>query len=423
MQNESSLDRQRLKTKLRRRGSGFTLQQLIYMIFIFGLFFGLIRLFRNHLGSLAVFLMAFGVTLFVGLVVTMKRRKAGFQDAFLELVATSYQSGLPLELALRSFAHQAGYFYGRRLIRLADRIASGMPLSDAVALTPGILPLEMRALFRVAESNGSSPETLQKISRSRWSRIDALSPLVNSIIYFVVVLWKVSLVLLFLGYFIAPKMLAIFNDFSTSLPNFTVSFMSFLSGTSQVYLSYPILGFIFLLSYQFSGPILIVIGLYICILFNSGRGLGFFGRFVPWMTTGERASVLRGLADTIRAQRPVNDCLQIFSDWAMRSTVRRRSLRANRAILNGDDWIAALNAEGFLNQSEVGMIQSSVDAGRVSWALDQLADGIESRRNYQFRLMNELMTPALTLLIASLVLITCMAYFGPLVKLIQALAS
>jgi type II secretory pathway component PulF len=199
--------------------------------------------------------------------------------------------------------------------------------------------------------------------------------------------------------------------------------MSFLSGTSQVYLSYPILGFIFLLSYQFSGPILIVIGLYICILFNSGRGLGFFGRFVPWMTTGERASVLRGLADTIRAQRPVNDCLQIFSDWAMRSTVRRRSLRANRAILNGDDWIAALNAEGFLNQSEVGMIQSSVDAGRVSWALDQLADGIESRRNYQFRLMNELMTPALTLLIASLVLITCMAYFGPLVKLIQALAS
>lgn len=407
----------------RRRGGGLSIRQLLYAILVFALFFGLIRLFENHIGLLIFLTVCFSITLLVGFSISLSKRKSGFQEAFLELIATSRRSGLPLGLALRSFAPQCGFFYGRRLVQLASRIESGIPLADAVAMTPGVLPLEQRVIFRVAEFNGSRADSLERISRARSTRMDALRPLFDTLIYYLFVVWQISGILMFLGYFIAPKMQAIFADFGIPLPTITSSFLQVATGTNITVTLFPFLMIFAMVGYQFAPLILFILIIYLSFLFHSGRGLGFFGRFIPWMTTGERAGLLRGLADTIRSQKPIDECLQIFSDWSMRRIVRRKAFRAQKAMIKGVDWLDALRDEHILKSNELELIRSASQCGRAAWALEQLADAIESRMWYRYRLTAEIMTPVLTIGVASLVFFSGMAFFTPLVRLIQALAS
>lgn len=396
------------RKKRRKSGGGLTIRHLLLATIGFALIFATLKLFQNNLGVLVGLMIAFGFTLMIGLSFTLSRRKAGFQDAFLELVAISRRTGLPLEIGLRAFSPQCGRSYGRRLVRLANTLETGVSLSDAVAITPGVLPLEQRVSFRVAEFAGSRAEAMERIARVRHQRMEALRPLVDMVLYYLVVTWQMFAVGGFLAYFIAPKMEAIFKDFGMALPTAFRVFSSFATGAFQ-----PLAANIGLLA---MGAII-----YVPSLFHSGRGLGFFGRFVPWLTTGERASVLRGLADTIRAEKPVDECLLIFSDWSMRGQLRRRASNARRAMLAGTDWLDSLRGEGLVHRDEMQLLRSAANTGRAAWALEQLADSMENRFWYRCKLAVQVATPAFTMLVGGLVFLVGLAFFSPLIDLIQKL--
>lgn len=408
--------------KRKRRGKGFSIRQLLYIILYFSVGFAVLRLFQNHLGLLAVLTMAFLITLSFGLSVSLMRRRAGMQEAFLELVAISRRSGLPLDLGILSFAPQCGRSYGLRLVRLSSNLDSGMTLSDAVAVTPGVLPLELRVHFRVAEFNGSRAESLQLIAENRFRRIESLKPLVDNIVYYLIVGWQISIIIMFLSLFIAPKQQAILKDFGLNQPAVTDQFFQITSGTAFEFLKFPLLGIILFASLRCMPLILGFLVIYVTFLFNSGRGMGFIGKFVPWMTTSERAGILRGLADTIRAENSLDECLNIFAEWSMRGEVRRRCVRARRAMLAGVDWLQSLLDEGLLKNQERLLVANAAQAGRASWALDQLADAIESRQWYRYRLINQLISPVVTFLVAGIVLFIAYAFFLPLVQMIKVLS-
>lgn len=394
-----------------KRGGGLSIQNLIFTVIAAALVFSIIKLFQNHLQALIILTFFFGISLLIGLSFTISRRKSGFQDAFLELVAIAHRTGLPLEVGLRAFSPQCGRSYGRRLVRLAHTLESGIPLGDAVAITPGVMPLDQRVAFRVAEFAGGTTESMDRIVRVRQSRMEALRPLVDMSVYFLLITTQVISIGGFLNYFIAPKMQAIFRDFGIPLPSSFYVFSRIYSSSTSVFIVSNI------------GLISLFAIMYIPALYHSGRGMGFLGRFVPWITTGERASVLRGLADTIRAEKPIDDCMLIFSDWSMRRQLRRRAFRARKAMLAGVNWLDALRGEGLIKSSEQPLLIASVESNRASWALEQLADAIESRLWYRCRILSELFSPVFTILVASLVILVGFAFFSPLIELIRRLAS
>lgn len=412
-----------IRRKPKRRGGGLSIRQLLYAILLFALLFGLLRLFKNHLDILFALAFGVGISFLVGFSFSLIRRRASFQEAFLALVETSHQTNLPLSLALRSFAPQCGYFYGQRLIRLAARLDAGIPLSDAVATTPGVLPLEQRVYFRVADFTGAEPGSLERIVRARTARMNAIRPLVDSLLYYMFVVWQISVILLFLSYSVAPKLQAIFADFGVALPGATSYFISMANGSSQTFFASPVLAMLVAISYRFSPFLLLMAILYVSFMFQSGRGLGLIGIFIPWITTGERAGILRGMGESIRAGKPIDECLETFAEWSMRRIVRRRCRLAAQAMTSGVDWVDALVGERIIKSSEVALIRSSVDAGRAAWAFEQLADAIENRQWYRYRLVSEIMGPIMTVFVASLVFFAGVAFFEPLVNLIQALAS
>lgn len=409
--------------KRKQRGGGLSIRQLLFAVLVFGVTFAFVRLFRNHLELLFGLSIAFAISLIFGLSVSLMRRRAGMQEAFLELVAVSRRAGLPLGVGLMSFAPQSGWSYGRRLVRLAGNLDSGMSLSDGVAVTSGVLPLEQRVHFRVAEFNGSRADSLQRIAEQRFRRIESLKPLIDSIVYYLIVVWQISLITIFLSFFIAPKMGFIMKDFGIAQPPVSDTFIKVTSGTAFAFVSYPLLGFFLFASIRTMPLFVGFLIIYITYLFNSGRGMGFAGRFVPWMTTTERAGILRGMADTIRCENSLDECLQIYADWSMRGLVRRRCIKARRAMLAGTDWIQALVDEGIVKNQEKALINSATEAGRASWGLDQLADAIESRLWYRYQLINQFISPAMTFFVAAIVLFTAYAFFSPLVQIIKILAS
>ena len=412
--NNSTTTDSSIPPKARRRikrGGGLSIQNLIFAVVAAALIFSIIKLFQNHLQALFILSFFFAISLMIGLSFTISRRKSGFQDAFLELVAIAHRTGLPLEIGLRAFSPQCGRSYGRRLVRLAHNLESGVPLADAVAITPGVMPLDQRVAFRVAEFAGGTTASMERIIRVRQSRMEALRPLVDMSVYFLMVTTQVISIGGFLNYFIAPKMQAIFNDFGISLPTSFTVFTSVYSSSASVFIVSNI------------GFFAVVAIMYIPALYHSGRGMGFLGRFVPWITTGERASVLRGLADTIKAEKPIDECMMIFSDWSMRGQLRRRAFRARRAMLAGVDWLDALRGEGLIKSSEQPLLKASAESNRASWALEQLADAIESRLWYRCRILTELFSPIFTMLISSLVILVGLAFFSPLIELIRRLAS
>ena len=412
--NNSTTTNSPIPPKARRRikrGGGLSIQNLIFAVVAAALIFSIIKLFQNHLQALFILSFFFAISLMIGLSFTISRRKSGFQDAFLELVAIAHRTGLPLEIGLRAFSPQCGRSYGRRLVRLAQTMESGIPLADAVAITPGVMPLDQRVAFRVAEFAGGTTESMDRIVRVRQSRMEALRPLVDISVYFLMVTTQVISIGGFLNYFIAPKMQAIFNDFGISLPTSFTVFTYVYSSSASVFIVSNI------------GFFAVVAIMYIPALYHSGRGMGFLGRFVPWITTSERASVLRGLADTIKAEKPIDDCMLIFSDWSMRGQLRRRAFRARRAMLAGVDWLDALRVEGLIKSSEQPLLKASAESNRASWALEQLADAIESRLWYRCRILTEIFSPIFTMLISSLVILVGLAFFSPLIELIRRLAS
>jgi hypothetical protein len=166
-----------------RRGRGLSIRQLLFWVMFFAVAFAILRVFEGHIEVLIGLLIAFLISVGFGLSVSLMQRRAGMQEAFIEMVAISRQTGLPLAVGLSSFAPQCGRSYSRSLVRLRSQIESGMSLSDGVAVTYGVLPLEQRVHFRVAEFNGSRAESMQRIARNRFLRIESLKPLYDSIIY------------------------------------------------------------------------------------------------------------------------------------------------------------------------------------------------------------------------------------------------
>lgn len=397
----------------KKRGRGFSINSMLAMMVLFAVAFALIRLFRDHLDVLLAIVIGFLISSLVGMGFVAARRKAALQEAFLSLVAASRRGRLPITAGLIAFARQCGHRgFRRRMVRLAYSLEKGVNLPDAVQDARGVLPRELAASFRVVESTDGGSDAMLRLTDLRNRRIEAFNPLTGMVVYFLALSFQFLLIATYLVEFIWPRFQAIMADFGTSSPPVT----GFVLGVLTEYLHFGSLLWITLI---IGIPVLIV---YLIVLSRGGAGLGVFGWLVPGVTAGERATVLRGVAETIRHQKPLDDTLRIFGDWSLRGNVRRRCRLARQAVVSGVDWVDALAGEGFIRRCEVPLLKAASAAGQPADTLESLADAIQSRQWYRWRIFADMAQPVLTFVFAVLVLLLCYAIFEPFVSLIRRLA-
>lgn len=359
-------------------------------------------------GMLLVAVIGISVTLIVA-----GKRKAD-QAAVLWALAIATERDLPLPAELDAVAAGLSSGHRRRTKRLAELLRDGCPLPVALQQMPRVIPRFALLAAQVGDENGTLPAALRdaavRQTRSAESSGGGVSSPTMVIAYLLLMPLFCALTLSFLMYFIVPKYKKIFAAFDTELPEVTKSLLN----VSDFFVLQPLLLF---------PLVLLPAGIVFCAAFAHQRGWGefdppLFGRLLRRLDV---PNLLRNLAETLSADRPLREALAVMSLNHPRRALRKALTDALQALQKGDDCWYALKDAGLLTPNETAVLRSAQRVGNLPWALHALADGIERRFCYRWRAVLEFAQPVVVVTIGLISAALCFAFFMPLLKLIGGL--
>lgn len=347
----------------------------------------------------------------IGLGIILARRGSTQQESLLWALAIASERSLPLAPAALAFAEQFSGSFRAKVQLLAGLLAEGRSLPDALDETPRIFAPDSEVLVRVGWATGTLPRALRLAASSRASRQAAWGSIVSRFVYLVVVQITLQVVIGFIMYFITPKYQAIFNDFGIPLPALTLYTLEI----ADFFARWAPLMVLLLLAQMLIFVVLPagLIGLY---RLNSPPLDYLFRR-------RHSALILRSLALTVEGGRPIEAGLATLARAYPSSWVARRLRLVGREVERGGDWVQALGDHGLIRPADEAVLTSAQRADNLVWALDEMADVSERRLGYRFHLLLQMLFPLVILGVGAVVFVMGVAYFSPLVRLIEVLSG
>jgi protein transport protein HofC len=347
----------------------------------------------------------------VGTSVALIRRRSSLQGAFLTWLAIAVERGMPLPEAVESFAEQCGGRYRRLLLAAADRLRHGAPVTHALSLR-GVLPSEARVLVWAGCATGDLAGALREAAAVGAERQSLWFPLASRLSYLLYALLVIQTIAGFVLYYITPKFEAIFRDFGVSLPTSTLT---------VIRIGHAISG-------QWSWAAALVAGLEyiaaVCLPFAVAGGA--FGRLPladRFLLRRHTALILRALARFVERDRPLWEAVGALAKIVPAGGIRRWLRRVADDLDHGADWCRSLHSRGLIRTVDAALLESAQRAGNLPWALRETAEGGERRLSYRIQAWIGMLFPVAVIALGCLVFLLAVAYFQPLVTLIEALTE
>lgn len=333
------------------------------------------------------------------------------RETLLGVLKISSERSQSLASAVMAMSNEFGPFFRKRIRLLASMLKEGISLPVALDRLRGLLPRDARLMVAIGWDTGTLTTALHEAIRSGRSRDVNWGGLAFRFFYLGWVLIWLQVTAAFIMYFISPKFEAIFNDFGIPLPQMTIHVIE----VTHFLIRYAIITLL-LLGLEFLAFLLMALGFFQVFrldlpLFDSlfrRRHSALIMRSLS-LVVGGRQSISRGLELMIRAYP---------STW-----VKRRLVLVSNEVRNGGSWIDALVRFGLIRRAEAGVLASAERLGNLEWALREMADSSDRRIGYRLRVLLQLLFPFVLLAVGALVFIFCVAYFSPLVLLIERLAG
>lgn len=345
----------------------------------------------------------------VGIFVVFARRGPSYQEALLRVMALAAERRMPLGPGIQAFAELCGGGYRRRVLALAYLLDAGVPLPQALANAPGVLPKGAVVLACVGWNDGSLATALREAVAAMEVRKAYRHAFVPKIGYLFATLMFIQFIIFALMYFITPKFEAIFRDFGTELPAVT---LFCIRAGHWAFGS----GFVFLLS-------LLELAIIVYVPFSY---FGWVRWDVPFLERLYRrrdaAAILRSLAIGVDGGRPISAGVALLASFYPRNWVRGRLRRAYRGIEEGAPWFESLRLQGLIRRADAAVLESAQRTGNLSWALRVMADGNDRSLGYRLSAISQFLFPAVVILLGAVVALIALSYFLPLVTLIESLA-
>ena len=133
----------------------------------------------------------------------------------------------------------------------------------------------------------------------------------------------------------------------------------------------------------------------------------------------DSAAIFEALALVAQRQRPLPEGLEILARWYPKPSIRLRLVRALENLKAGADWCASLAGQGLMTRADRAVLQAAQRVGNLPWALREMADSSRRRMAYRLQVLVQILFPVVIGLYALTVGIIVVAYFLPLVTLIQ----
>ena len=389
---------------------GFRLRHLLYVTLYFALIFWLgvltgLILISGFLGLLFAVVCA-GVYVFAG-------RRSTQQDAMLWALAVTAERAMPMAPTFDAIAGQCRGEYRRKVLAAAHYVRQGLSLPEVIAREPGLFPRDAEVLNRAGHECGTLGAALREAAALRGRSREPWLGLAVRLSYLLWVLVVFQGVAGFMSWFIVPKFEAIFNDFGVPLPNVTILYIDISHYFYRyAYLVFPL--FLFQLG---------LLGLAaISTLGVMPWDLPFVGHLFFRRHAAAGAQVpgpRRGRQSTEGAVNPVAGADRSGLGGTAPPAQGRARYRSRCRLAE-----RALHARGLISaRPRRRSWRPQSGSGTLSWALRQVADGIERRMLYRLQLCAQWMVPLLVLAVGALVFMMAVAYFTPLLVLIEKLAG
>lgn len=301
----------------------------------------------------------------------------------------------------------------RRLVAMGEELHEGVEPEEVFAHSSMLSNLEGAYLAGGLRA-GQLPEVLNEILKRRTEFAERLQTAQNPLLA-VFYLWMVVLTLNaivgFISYWIIPKFKKIFDDFGTELPGVTMAMVR----ATDSYASYW---------YQ-AIPVLFAAMVFITVLtlFPFAGGMSGLRERLTWLWPRIcLPDVLRTLAVAVRAKLPMEEAFLPLVRRQLRVPLHNRLVRFQELVREGNDCWIGMADERFLKPVEAQFLRSAQKAGNLPWALEALSTRFEQRWRFWLMFGFEFLQPVLVLTVGLIVSFIAIAYFLPLVKLINDLA-
>jgi protein transport protein HofC len=391
-----------------RSSGGLRLQTLMFGVVVCALLAWLAV--TAHLAIVAALVLL--IVLFAGAFTVLLVRRGGMQqDSLLWSLAIASERSLPLAPAALAFEDHYGSSYRWRVQLFASLLDQGVPLPAALDRVPGLMSREAQVLVRTGHATGTLPQALREAARLRSVRKSAWGEAASKFVYLGMVILSLQTISSFILYFIVPKFEAIFKDFGVKLPPVTVVTIQ----ASRTVIVHPV---VLIPVYLFEVAALCLLPLALFNVFQWDLPL-----FDALFRRRHTALLLRSLALAVEGGRPVGPTLEALATDYPSSWVRRRLRSAAVDTQLGSDWLNSLERRGLLGPSDAAVLASAERAGNLVWALREMAGSNERRLGYRVRVASQIIFPLVVAALGGLVFFMAVAYFSPLVVLIERLAG
>jgi type II secretory pathway component PulF len=340
------------------------------------------------------------------------RNRAGELTALWTLSIAS-RSGRPLGPEVWHHMDRVQGPAQKRLKLLAALLGDGEPL-DLALQRSRVLPRNGSMEIQAALDAGQLPDAL-KAAAARETQRFAQGPDVTesfSISYFAVIVDVMVFIVGFLMYYIIPKFKKIFEDFGTELPHLTISLIR----VSDALVNYGLVSITLLLPLS-----VLAFWADIHARFYGWRSLleRTLGSFWPRLRV---ADVLRGLAWGIRGERPIAESFAAMTLGKADSHMRQQLRALAEQVRSGVNPWDALLSRGWITSTEAEALHRGEEVGNLPWVLEALADADEKRWEIRLELAVQWLRPILIFIIGLVVAYITIAFFLPLVKLVNDLS-
>jgi type IV pilus assembly protein PilC len=216
----------------------------------------------------------------------------------------------------------------------------------------------------------------------------------------------------FVMVYIIPKFKFIFMGFGTELPGVTVLMISIADLLADFwYLLLPMF---------LAGS---------AVFFWSCRQAFEWGWSETWLAwwlgfgrQSEIPRLLRRLRSAVSAKQPWPVALRPMVLKHSQDNIRGRLERVLGRVTAGMGVWPAMRDAGLLNARDVGLLEMAERANNLEWALNALAEAKERSLAHRWQVLVTMSVPVFTIAVGLMVLLICVAFFMPLVKLLNDLS-
>ncbi|MBL9147967.1 MAG: type II secretion system F family protein [Phycisphaerae bacterium] len=323
------------------------------------------------------------------------------------------RAGVPLLKALQLLGRsKSNPRLAEVLAGIAEEIAHGERLADAMARHPKVFPPVQVAMVRAGERGGFLDEVLGRLATMLVHQADLRARISGNLVYPIVLLTLAGGIVLAALVFFVPRFKEFFKKIELPLAT------KILFGTSDILIAW------------WPALLLLVVAAVGVILWGRRdervrRKIADTVIRIPvvgaLIRTAAAARVTRTLGTLLENGIPMLGAMQISRDAAGHPALADAIDHSVDAVRAGESLARPLGASGFLDEDIVEMISVGESANNLPQVLLSAADSLEKRIDQTLAMLLRLMEPAMLLILGCIVFFIFLALIVPMMRLSSAL--